>query len=262
MSTASNTQQTTSEVIEKVYICHNNHQLACRDGFCKECAVCYLCQKPLTPAEYFYDLRQAERDSDPAAGIIANPTFTHSSCELETARHLIVSESVTIPRRMFDLLNSCRLLIEPLEIGGMGKDESLSIKTQEADAARQSTYFISRSAIERNAEEHQEYLYTCLRRMETCCAVLSLAVSKSRRSTELNLDKKIAAQNLDARETRRKMESNPTPRTAAKTEKRQLSKQELALEKIQKLLGCSPQDALIVYSAKNTPLKQGGEANA
>lgn len=237
--------------------CSFQHSLAIENGYCKECALCYLCHKTLSPAEYFFCLREAERDSDPDAGIISNPLFVHPSCFSEAERARLLSETVTIPRELFNKLNACRLLIEPMKIEGMKDSDVLQSKTQEQDAGVNATWFIHESAKERSSEDHQEYLYIVLRRMESCAAVLSLAVSKHRRSIELNLDKKVAKQNQDAREERQYHTKHKTPKTEARTERRQLSQEERAIERIQKLLGCTPDEAKIVLGKK-----QGVSKNA
>lgn len=237
--------------------CSFSHPLSVEGGFCQECALCYLCHKTLSPAEYFFCLREAERDSDPDAGIISNPVFVHPSCFSEAERSTLASETVTIPRELFNKLNACRLLIEPLKIGGMKDEDVLQSKTQEQDAGVKATWFIHESAKSRSSEDHQEYLYSVLRRMESCAATLSLAVSKQRRSIELNLDKKVAKQNLEAREERQRHTSHKTPKTEARTERRQLSQEERAIERIQKLLSCTLEEAKIVLGKK-----QGVSKNA
>ena len=239
---------------EETFYCANNHELAIQDGYCKECAVCAICKSPLTPAEYFQDLRTAARESDASAGIIVNPIFTHSACILEQSKPLLAVETVTIPRELFNHLNQCRLLIEPMKLGGMRDDEVLAAKTQEMDAGLQASYWISESAKTRTSEQHQEYLYQCLRRMETICAAASLALSKSRRVIELKLDQKVAAQNEEARRKRQEMEERPTPKTAAKIERKALTREEKAIQGFMKTLGCSEAEATEIY---NSTIKKG-----
>lgn len=235
---------------DKQYLCCNSHVLAIQDGYCLSCAICYICNKHLDPRDYFFCLREAARDSDPEAGIFSNPSFVHPSCFSDSEKAILASETLNIPKSLFNKLNARLLIMEPLEIGGMKDTDVLAAKTQEQDAYIKAKSFIHDSARLRTSEEHQEYLYTVLRRMESFCAALSLAVSKSRRSVELNLDKKIADQNQKAREERRQHENHKTPKTEARAEKKVQTAEDKKLQKMMNLLGCSEEEARTVLGPK------------
>lgn len=242
---------------DKQNLCRFSHVLAIRDGYCLTCATCYICHKQLNPQEYFFSLREADRGSDLEAGIINNPVFVHPSCFSEAEKAILASESLTIPKSLFNKLNARLLIMEPLEIGGMRDTDVLAAKTQEQDAYNKAQSFIYDSARIRNSEEHQEYIYTVLRRMESFCAALSLTVSKSRRATELNLDKKIADQNQKAREERRQSQEHKTPKTEARTERKVQTAEDKKLQKMMNLLGCTEAEARQVLGPK-----LGGKVNA
>lgn len=246
-------------------VCFAGHQLSIKDGFCRQCAICNLCSKPLDPSEYFYALRQADRESE--KDFIVNPVFVHTTCFTESELSILTSETVTIPRALFNKLNACRLIFEPLILGGQGKDEILEIKTNENDAEIKTNDWIHESAKTKTADEHLEYLYFCLRRMESASAALSLAISKHRRSVELNLDKKYAEQAEQARKDRKKASENPTPRTREKVEtaqvKKAVTREEKAIASFMKVLGCTEAEARAMVQKAPPATSENGEiANA
>jgi hypothetical protein len=206
-------------------LCRSGHPLATPGGYCPTCATCSLCKRPLTATEYHWTLEHTPESQE--------PTFRHPGCFSEIERLTLATEEVSIPRALFDKLNACRLLLEPLE--------DRNVKTNEQDADLKVQRWIHESAQTKTYEKHSEYLYLVLRRMESACATLSLAVSKQRRVIEQELSEKDKQAHLEAR-TAAKAHRDLAPTTHKKVEKRKLTKEEKAVADLVGL-GLSEADA-------------------
>lgn len=175
--------------------------------------------------------------------------FRHPGCFKELELIELTQESVTISRAMFDKINACRLLQEPLRT-------DTNVKENEKDSDNRTHQWIATSAATEPYETHSQYLYVVLRRMESACATLSLVLSKSRKSIESELSAKDqeaqAAARLEARkrvkttkelEKERKEHADRAPHTHAVAEKRKLTKEEKGIEFLMTKFGMSEADA-------------------
>jgi hypothetical protein len=206
-------------------LCRAGHSLQTPGGYCPTCATCSLCKRQLTVTEYHWTLEHCKEGQE--------PNFRHPGCFSEVERLLLASEEVSIPRALFDKLNACRLLLEPLE--------DRNVKTNEQDADIRCQHWIHNSAQTRSYEDHSQYLYLVLRRAESICTTLSLAVSKQRRTIEQELSEKDKLAHLEARTTAR-AHRDLAPTTHKKVEKRKLTKEDKAIQALVNL-GLSEADA-------------------
>jgi hypothetical protein len=206
-------------------LCRAGHPLATPGGYCPTCATCQLCKRPLTATEYHWTLEHTPESQDPA--------FRHPGCFSEVERLTLATEEVSIPRALFDKLNACRLLLEPLE--------DRNVKTNEQDADICMHRWIHESAKTKSYEEHSKYLVLVLIRMESACATLSLATNKQRRVIEQELSEKDKQAHLEAR-TAAKAHRDLAPTTHKKVDKRKLTKEEKAVAALV-ALGLSEADA-------------------
>ncbi len=167
--------------------------------YCQECTKCEICHKPLNWKEVEYCERQFAQDEN-----ATKPIFEHPSCFKAIEKTALAYADVTIPKALFDKLNACRLLIEP--------NMDLAKKTNEQDGDIQAQRFIHELAKERSYEEHREYLYMQLSKMESVCATFSLAISKYRRDIEDSLKTKDKKRQAQA-DNERQAHSDKAPKT-------------------------------------------------
>lgn len=186
---------TATQIQGKVVPCRAGH-LNYSDLFCPECAICTTCKRGITQTEYQWCLRQADEFE-------SEPEFQHPGCFKELERIALSNEEIPIPRSLFNKLNACRLLIEPIE--------DWSVRTNEVDAEYRTQRWIHQMDL--TTKEGSEACFIALRRMETISATLSLALSKSRRSISRGLEEKEMGKWQEVQEARK---APKTPKTATK----------------------------------------------
>ena len=184
-------------------VCSAGHEVLRTSGFCKICAVCSICQKDLTVAEYEWCLRTNAKSED-------EPIFEHPGCLRQVEKEQLASETATVPRRILDKLNAYRLLLEP--------NMSWGINTNQMDAQFSTQRFIHQST--------PEEIVMMLARAEAMCAALSLATRKDRKPIEIRIKQK---QTADFQEAAARRKESATPKTVAKVERKILSKEDKAV---------------------------------
>lgn len=214
--------------------CFYNHSIGTAGGYCKECAKCTICQKPLTSVEYSFCLRSAAARSE-------EPVFEHPGCFKEIDRLSLASESVTLTKAVFDKLNAARLLLTV--------DLSFNVKSHEVEGDYQASRWIH----EMNFEE--QYLF--LRKMESVCATVSLALSKHRKDVEAKLDARDQEKYADARKVR-EIQKVAAPKLAARIEKKVRTKEEKAAESYAKAIGCTIEEATTIIQEMKAKREAGG----
>lgn len=255
-----------SEESKIIPACAFGHELAIVRGYCKQCAVCEICHKALTVTEYFQAVRESDRKSVSDKEGTYLPSFCHPACFTENEKTILNSQEITIPKSLFDKLNLCRQIMMPIEIDG----QVLSAKSQDVDADLRMTafangeigpppFYISDSAKLRSFEEHQEYLYLMLRKMESACAALSLVLSKGRRAIEVNLSKKDQEAFQEALHTEREKHSKKAPKATAKVEKKAVTRFDKAVASFVKILGISEDEAKEMVRKKQPELETSEE---
>lgn len=205
-------------MIEGTRLCAANlHEISSGSGYCLTCAKCDLCLKQLTVAEYEWNLRNnAKNEGLPRR-------MEHPACLRQEERLELASESVTVTRSTLDKLNAARLLIEP--------NMSWGIDTNQQDAqfaAQRLMHMMS-----------TEQVVVMLARLESVCAALTLATRKDRKPIEIRIKQKQAEDFKAANAARN---APKVPKTTLKVEKRQLTKEDKAVQALMNI-GLSEEEA-------------------
>lgn len=225
--------------------CRFGHPLAIENGWCKVCSTCKICQKLLTPTEYFWCIREGLKEE-------SEPVFEHPGCYNEMEKLTLQSDSIKITNGLFAKLNASRLLIEPLE--------DLNIRTNENDADIQTQRWMHLAGQGKTHDEAMEYYYVTLRRMESACATLSLAVSKARRAIETDIAGR-DRENYQKAQKERKTHEVKAPHTYQAKITKQISKEEKFLETYMRQTGLDRSDAMASLEQLNKA-KQARAARA
>lgn len=182
------------------------HEISLEGGFCRSCAVCKHCHKPLTVLEWEHCLRTAYKslkedlETNPESSL--HPTFQHQSCFSELERESLRNETITISKALFDKLNSARLLIDA--------NMDLSTKVNQEEAALLTVRWLH----EKTFEEQ----YVSLLRIESIASAMSLAVGKKRRDLETKLQS-FDKERMEKVETYRQINTTEHKRKATKEQK-------------------------------------------
>ena len=174
------------------------HETPLTAGYCSECAICQYCHKQLTVTEYNWCYAIAAKHEVPVS-------FQHPGCFSELERLTVNSESITIPRILFEKLNAARLLLEPIP--------ELSHKTNEFDSEIKTRQFIHEMKLEDQ--------FLVLKRLESAASTVSMLLSKHRREIEQTLSERDKAKYEKARQGNR--EKTKEEKAAEKAEKERLA---------------------------------------
>ena len=175
--------------------------------YCKSCNICEICSNPLSPAEYEWCIRQGERNSDGTKqSFLDNLTFVHPSCFKESELLTMSTDSVTLPRRLFDKLNACRLLIEPKS------DLSVKANEYEAECFLNTTKWFHELSFDDK--------YKMGKRLESIAAACSMILKPHRREIDDSLAKQEQEKFKDAKKQREQSSKTFADRVAERTEKR------------------------------------------
>ena len=216
-----------------IFQCRAGHQLATQGGYCTECATCAICKKPLTSVEYTMRLRESERNSE-------DPIFEHPYCYSEIEMLAAVTETIEIPKSLYEKMNMARLMITV--------SEDLNTRTNEFDAdIRARNYYRTIGFHEMSYAEQAMNL----RRMESICATLSLMMSKSRRHIEKDLSDRDQALYEKAR-SERSTNSIRAPHTAKIKENQTISKHDKQINNLMKMFSCDKATAESMLKPKET----------
>jgi hypothetical protein len=183
------------------------HEIPTSGGYCSTCAHCSICGKQISAIELDWCYQRSINGK-------TEVTFEHPGCFSTADRESLANKTIEIPQHLFDKLNAARLLFEP--------SPDLSRSTNE----KQAELFLVPWLVDMDYEN----LCLFLVRLESIASATMLAIGRSHKDIDLSLKERDTARFKESERERQK-HSDPSPRTHANTEKRQLTKAEKSIEK-------------------------------
>lgn len=217
----SQTSQETKESEETgIFQCPVGHTIYAKSGFCMECSPCFICGKTLTPQEYFQYQRwhwKADNKNRPWEP-------SHSSCWTEQEKAIARTETVTIPKALYERMNLYLGLVEG--------------STTDSDITNRSQAQIAVARLYSQVWSNFETAHVALQRMEEACIQLHLLIKDHRIEIQEKRDEKQKAKFEETTKYRQQHNMTIADKIAIKdkqrTEKKEgkrLSKQEGWLSK-------------------------------
>ena len=164
------------------YLCLAGHQIKSKDGYCKDCAICAVCQKPLEARDYAFALRTARLYNQ-------EPNFTHSHCFTAVEKQQLTDETTEIPKYVFDKLNELRMICLPNESYDYNQTTHQEDARLRIDAWLNNRPgalpFITDFSKSRSADEFNEYIYMMAVKMRAAADSLELALGSKKRDVEI-----------------------------------------------------------------------------
>lgn len=196
-------------------------------------ALCSVCQKELTVVEFDWCVDQNKKHS--------TNVFQHPRCFSAEELALIQSESISIPRHLFDKANAARLLFEPSpdEITHSLDHKSIQVQTE---------YWLVGQSF--------EYTRAFVRKMESVASAARLILNRLDREKNFSPEKEEAYWKRVEQE--RSIHAVKAPATAAKAERKVLSAEEKKLKFFMQSLGMSREDALASIKEAEEKAKSRG----
>lgn len=198
------------------------HEIPTTGGYCSICAVCQICEKQISAIELDWCYRRAAAGGSGGHGEV---TFEHPSCFSTADRESLANKTIEIPQHLFDKLNAARLLFEP--------SPDLSRSTNE----KQAELFLVPWLVDMDYEN----LCLFLVRLESIASATMLAIGRSHKDIDVSLRERDSAKFQES-ETQRRKHQDVAPVTHARTERKQLSKEERLIDKYISM-GLSPENA-------------------
>lgn len=187
--------------------CSSGHKIATENGYCPQCAICVICSKPLNAQQYKWAQEQPR---------IAHPVCLASELPRDTA-------SLTIDQSTFNILNACRLMLEPRRAC------SESTNVYDAECQLNSSHWVHEMSLE------EKFLF--LSRLESLAASMSYILSKDRERIKIELNKRekehFAQAAKQARDTNR-----------PKAERHVLTLREKAIKALMAIPGMTEENAI------------------
>jgi hypothetical protein len=208
-------------------------------NYCDLCAKCTICHLPLTIEEYQWNLDRWQAYLKAHSDEAPDPIFEHPHCLSESEKASLSVESATIPQLAFDKVNASRLL-------GMAVDynDIHSVKVNCGQAEVYTREWINELSVMEgfDSDKIQDSVIKRLRVMETIAATLYQFLRSKKRDIEIQYNEKYNDQHEQARKDRA-ANAITAPVTKARTEKKEQTKEEKAIDKLV-ALGLTREDAI------------------
>lgn len=212
-----------------------------RADYCHFCAQCAVCHLPLTIEEYQWNLDRwgTILKSNPSEA--PDAIFEHPHCLNPTESASLLTETSTIPQTVFDKVNASRLL-----------------KSAVDNIREYSRLPITMLSIEDQIKH--------LREIEKIAADVYATLRAKKRDIETDINELYNTRTETSRELKQREKAeaervaslSPAPQTAARVEKKQLSKEEKAIQQLMQATGLNKEDATAqIAEAKSIAEKRG-----